>query len=649
MQSEDIPRLEKPRTDKIQLDSVAIRFCGDSGDGMQLTGGQFTNTTAVFGNDFATFPDFPAEIRAPKGTTFGVSNFQLQFSKNEIFTPGDKINALVAMNPAGLKTNIDDVEAGGIIIVNGDEFSKVNLTKCGYPKNYNPIDDPSIQTGYQIFNVPMSRITRESLVSSGLGSRDIDRCRNMFALGIVYWLYDRPLDTTIEWLNKYFGGRKGNPQLAEINIKALKAGYFFGETAELFPVRYQVPAAKHTPGLYRRVSGNHALALGLATVAGKAGKQVLYAGYPITPASELMHTAANLKHFGVKTFQAEDEIAAVCAAIGASFAGDLAVTATSGPGLALKMEAIGLAVMMELPLVVIDVQRAGPSTGLPTKTEQSDLLQAMFGRPGESPCIVIAPQSPADCFDMLIEAFRLAIRHMCPVILLSDGHIANGAEPWKIPNLDAIAPIEIRHARSEDYADKEFHPYTRDTSTLARPWAIPGTPGLEHRLGGLEKDATKGTVSYDPDNHDRMVRLRAQKIERAATTIPHLEVRGPSEGDVLLLGWGGTYGAIRSAGDQLRQQGVQVSTAHLRYLNPMPSNTAEVLRSFRRVLIPEINQGQLLQIIRAKYLIDAIGINETRGKMFMVDTLVQRTLNIIQSETARAEQGQEVGIGSSAS
>ena len=612
-----------------ELGAVAIRFCGDSGDGMQLAGGQFTTASAIFGNDIATFPDFPAEIRAPRGTTYGVSGFQVQFASTEIYTPGDSVNALVAMNPAGFKTNIADVEPGGIVIVNEDEFDAVNLKKCGYDEGYNPLDDDELNRRYQIYRVPMSRLTRESAADAGLGAKEIDRCRNMYALGIVYWLYDRPIDTTVRFLDDYFAKQKNRPDIAKVNAKALKAGYYFGETAELFPARYHVAPAKLKPGRYRRISGNEATVLGFVTAAAKAGKKLVYASYPITPASDIIHGLARLKHFGVKTVQAEDEIGAVCAAIGASFAGDLGLCGTSGPGLALKSEGIGLAVMLELPLVIINVQRAGPATGMPTKTEQADLLQAMFGRPGESPCIIIAPRSPSDCFDIAIEAFRLAVRFMCPVLILSDGYVANGAEPWLLPDIDAIEPIRVDHPTEGNAPDGEFLPYKRDPQTLARPWAIPGTPGLEHRLGGLEKEDGTGNVSYDPDNHDRMVRTRVAKVNKAAAIIPPLDVRGPAAGDALLLGWGGTYGAITTAGDQLRDQGLAVSTAHLRYLNPFPSNLGEVMGRFKTVIIPELNLGQLRMLIRANFLVDAIGINEMRGKAFLVETLVKKTMEIL--------------------
>jgi 2-oxoglutarate ferredoxin oxidoreductase subunit alpha len=608
---------------------VVVRFCGDSGDGMQLTGGQFTAASAIFGNDIATFPDFPAEIRAPRGTTYGVSGFQVRFASTDIYTPGDRVNALVAMNPAGFKTNIGDVEPGGIVIVNEDEFDKTNLRKSGYEPGYNPLDDDELNRRYQISRVPMSRLTRESLAESGLGAKEIDRCRNMFALGIVYWLYDRAIDATVRFLEDYFGTQKKRPEIAEINVKALKAGFYFGETAEFFSVRYQVAPARLKAGKYRRVSGNEATALGCVTAAAKAGKQLIYASYPITPATDIMHGLARLKNFGVKTFQAEDEIGAVCAAIGASFAGNFGMCGTSGPGLSLKSEGIGLAVMLELPLVVVNVQRAGPATGMPTKTEQADLLQALYGRSGESPVVVIAPASPSDCFNMAIEAFRLAVRCMCPVILLSDGYIANGAEPWLLPDLDAIPPIEIDHPTETNNPDGGFLPYVRDEKTLARPWAVPGTPGLEHRIGGLEKEDLTGNVSYEPDNHEHMVRLRAAKVQRAAQIIPELEVRGPDSGDVLLLGWGGTYGAITTAGDEMRAQGHNVSTAHLRYLNPFPKNLGDVLGRFKTIVVPEINLGQLLMLIRGQFPVDAIGINEVRGKMFRVDTLVEKTLEIL--------------------
>ncbi|MBO6513289.1 MAG: 2-oxoacid:acceptor oxidoreductase subunit alpha [Phycisphaerales bacterium] len=620
--------IEKPIS---TLETVVIRFCGDSGDGMQLTGGQFAETSALFGNDFATFPDFPAEIRAPKGTTFGVSGFQLQFSSSDIYTPGDRVNAIVAMNPAGLKVNLPDVEPGGIVIVNEDEFTKVNLSKCGYPDGYNPLEDDQIASTYNLVKVPMSRMTKESLADSGMGAKDINKCRNMFALGIVYWLYERPVDATKSYLIQKFEKKKGLPKIAEINIRALEAGYYFGETTELFASRYRVPPAKQEPGTYRQISGNEATVLGLVTAAQKAQKPLTYASYPITPASNVLHGLSNLKRFGIKTIQSEDEIAAICTAIGASFAGDIGVTGTSGPGLALKGEALGLAMMLELPLVVVDVQRSGPATGMPTKTEQADLLQAMFGRHCESPVIVVAPRSPAECFNIAIEAVRLSIKYMCPVIYLSDGYIANGAEPWKVPDVSSIPAIEIAHPTMADIPDGGFKPYERNSETLARQWAIPGTEGLEHRVGSLEKEAESGNVSYDPDNHDAMVRVRAEKVARAAESIPPLEVNGETSGETLILGWGGTYGSITTAVRELRNAGHQVSSAHLQYLNPFPSNTEEVLRSFKRVIIPEINLGQLSLLIRSKFLINTIGINIVKGQPFKVETLVEEIKEAMNS------------------
>jgi 2-oxoglutarate ferredoxin oxidoreductase subunit alpha len=608
------------------LPSVAIRFCGDSGDGMQFAGTEFTNTTAIFGNDVATFPDYPAEIRAPQGTTYGVSGFQIQFGSDAIYTPGDKVNVLIAMNPAGLKTNLGEVESGGVIIVNEDAFTAGNLKKAGYDAN--PLDDGSLDS-YKLYKVPITRLTEECLANSGMNAKSIGRAKNMFALGIVYWLFDRPMDHTINWLTQTFAEKKKKPEIADINIKALKAGYYLGETAELFSVRYNVAPAAHPPGTYRRVSGNGAIGLGLTTAACKASKQLLYASYPITPASDIIHHLSLLKNYGVKTFQAEDELAAVCAAIGASFAGDIGVTGTSGPGLALKSEALGLAVMMELPLVVVDVQRAGPATGMPTKTEQADLLQAMWGRPGESPCIILAAKSPSDCFHTAIEAVRLAVRHMCPVIILSDAYIANGAEPWLIPDVDAIEPIVITHRTETNNPDGQYNAYERDAKTLARPWVLPGTPGLEHRIGGLEKEDLTGNVSYDADNHDAMVRLRAEKVNRAADSFAPLEVRGPDEGDVLLLGWGGTYGVITTVGDSLRKLGHSVSTLHLRHLNPLPNDIGDVMRRFKLVILPEVNTGQLIMLLRSRYLMDIKGVNEVRGRMFAVEELMMKVMQLM--------------------
>lgn len=600
-----------------QLPSVSVRFCGDSGDGMQLTGSHFTDIVALAGNDFATAPDFPAEIRAPRGTLFGVSGYQIQFSSQEIHTPGDAVNAMVAMNPAGFKSNLHTVEEGGIIIVNEDEFDKGNLKKCGYEEDYNPLDDEVLNSTYRICKVPMSRLTRESLIKEDeeVSVKDVDRCRNMFALGIIAWLFSRDVEPTIEKISHYFGVVKGRPQIAELNSRAIKAGYYFGETAELFPARYQVAPATLEAGQYRRISGNEALVLGLATAVEKVGKSMFYASYPITPASDVLHGLARLKHFGIRTFQAEDEIAAVVSAIGASFAGQIGVTGTSGPGLALKTEAVGLAAMMELPLVVVNVQRAGPATGMPTKSEQADLLQSMFGRSGECPVVVIAASSPGDCFLMAIEAVRLATRAMCPVIFLSEGSLGNAAEPWKIPDLESIPAIDVSHPES---ADQPFLPYQRDENG-ARPWAVPGTEGLEHRLGGLEKEDLTGNVCYDNANHALMTKNRAEKIQKLQDVIPEVEVLG--ESDTLVLGWGSTKGSILTAVSILKDRGIGVATAHLNYLNPFPKNLGEVLANHKRVIIPEINTGQLRMLIRSEFLVDAVGINNCHGRSFYVKEL----------------------------
>ncbi len=609
------------------LPSVSVRFCGDSGDGMQLTGSHFTDEVALAGNDFATAPDFPAEIRAPRGTTFGVSGYQVQFASSEIHTPGDLVNAMVAMNPAGFKTNLEYVEPGGIVIVNEDEFTKNNLNKCGYEDGYNPLEDEVLNAQYKICRVPMSRLTRESLVrdDEDISVKDIDRCRNMFALGIISWLYSREIDSTIEKLQHYFGTIKNKPEIAEINERAIKAGYYFGETAEFFPSQYEVAPAPLQAGEYRRISGNEAIVLGLTTAATKANKPLVYASYPITPASDVLHGLARLKQFGVRTFQAEDEIAAVMAAIGASFAGQIGVTGTSGPGLALKSEAIGLAAMMELPLIVVNVQRAGPATGMPTKTEQADLLQTMFGRPGECPVIVVAASSPSNCFKMAIEAVRLSVRAMCPVVFLSEGGLGNAAEPWRIPDISSIPDIEVKHPIA---TEEEFMPYLRDHETGGRPWAIPGTSGLEHRVGGLEKQDGTGAVSYDHDNHALMTTYRAEKIQKLQDVIPDLEVEG--DGDTLVLGWGGTEGSILTASSMLRERGVKIATAHLHYLNPFPKNLGEVLSKFKKVIIPEMNSGQLCMLIRSQFLVDATSIANLHGRSFFTEELaseIEQVLN----------------------
>lgn len=611
--------------------SATVRFAGDSGDGMQLAGMRFTDTSAVIGNDVATFPDFPAEIRAPAGTVAGVSGFQVNFAATDIYTPGDEVDALIAMNPAALKANLPDVRHGGVVVVNEDEFNKVNLRKAGYAEDYNPLDDEKINNDYKVYRVPVTRLTEDALKESGLGSKDVGRCKNMYALGVAYYLYDRPLETTVNFLNDFFGKKKNMPQVAEANIKVLKAGFHFGETAEMFPVRYHVDKAPIEPGTYRRITGNEALAMGLVAAAAKSGKQLIYCTYPITPASDILHYLAAMRHFGVKTFQAEDEIAGICSAIGVSYAGQLGVTGTSGPGLALKSEALGLAVITELPLVVVNVQRGGPSTGLPTKTEQSDLLQAMYGRNGDSPVVVLAARSPSDCFYMAIEAVRLAFDSMIPVVLLSDGYIANGAEPWKLPDPDSIRSIPVRHADQSDLnADGVFQPYRRDEK-LARPWAAPGTPNLQHRVGGLEKMNVVGSVCYDGENHQLMTNIRAEKINRIAKRIPKLTVDGEASGDLLVLGWGGTYGAITTAVRRAQAKGLKVSAAHLQYLNPFPSNLGDVLKSFGRVLIPELNTGQLRMLIRGKFLVDARGLNKIQGQPFLVEE-IEETIDLMLAD-----------------
>jgi 2-oxoglutarate ferredoxin oxidoreductase subunit alpha len=603
-----------------RLESATVRFAGDSGDGMQLAGTQFTNASAILGNDISTLPDFPAEIRAPAGTLAGVSGFQVHFSSQDIHTPGDRLNALVVMNPAALKTNLKDLEPGGILIVNSDAFTPSDLHKAGY--KVNPLEDGSLKD-YRLFKIPINKLNREAVSEVKLSPREADRCKNFFALGLVYWLYERPLEPTLRWIREKFGK---NPAVLEANTRTVKAGYHFGETTEALPVHYIVPPATIKPGRYRKITGNEALALGLVSAASLMNKPLCYASYPITPASDILHNLSEMKRFGVRTIQAEDEIAAVGVAIGAAFGGALGVTATSGPGICLKAEAIGLAVMTELPLVVIDVQRGGPSTGLPTKTEQADLLQAMFGRNGECPVAIVAPCSPADCFTMVFEAVRLAVGFMTPVLLLSDGYLANGAEPWIIPKVEELPKIPVRHPReanSNGNGEAHFLPYKRD-SRLVRPWALPGTAGLEHRIGGLEKDDITGNVSYDPANHEHMVRTRAKKIANIASDIPLLEVNGPEEGDLLVIGWGGTYGAIVSAAERAQRKGYQVAQAHLRYLNPMPRNLGEVLKRYKRILVPELNAGQLRMLLRAEFLVDAIGLNKIQGRPFLVSEIEEK-------------------------
>lgn len=622
--------LDYPRATPIEIPSAVVRFAGDSGDGMQLAGTQLTDTSAIFGNDIATFPDYPAEIRAPQGTVAGVSAFQIHFSSQAVHTPGDKVGTLVAMNPAAFKVHIGDLEHGGICIVDETEFSKTNLKKAGYQAGYNPLDDEKFTQRFKILRVPITAHNAAAGKGTGLNTREIGRCRNMYALGLVYWIYDRPLETTVKHIEETFRVKKAMPLVADANIAALKAGYHLGETLEAIPSRMNVARATVAPGKYRKVTGNEATAMGLIAASKLAGKELVYCSYPITPATDVLHYLAGGKRYGVKTFQAEDEIAACCAAIGASFAGQLGVTGTSGPGMALKMEAIGLAVMTELPLVVVDVQRGGPSTGMPTKTEQADLWQAIFGRNSDCPLVVLAPSSPADCFDMAIEASRIALQRRVPVLLLTDGYIANGSEPWKIPAEDSFAKIEITHpdasilpAPKEEGEKPAYRPYTRDEN-LARPWAIPGTPGLEHRLGGLEKSHIHGGVTQDPANHQLMTRLRAEKVARVANMIPDLEIEGDQNGgDLLVLGWGGTYGSIRSAVEAARAKGLKVSQAHLRHMNPMPKNVGEVLKKFKKVLVPELNNGQLRLIIRGKFLVDARGLNKVQGRSLLTEEIVQ--------------------------
>jgi 2-oxoglutarate ferredoxin oxidoreductase subunit alpha len=588
------------------LEEVTIRFAGDSGDGMQLTGTQFTNTTAILGNDLSTLPDFPAEIRAPQGTLFGVSGFQIHFGSTEINTPGDSCDVLVAMNAAALKVNLGSLLDGGVIIVNTDGFNDRNLKLAGYESN--PLKNGSLSK-YQVFEVDISKLTALALQDLGLSSKLIDRSKNFFALGLMYWLYNRPMESTINWIKKKFGNK---PDIMEANTRVLKAGWSYGETTEMFGTRYEVAPAKLAPGRYRNITGNQATAWGLMAAAKKAKLELFLGSYPITPASDILHELSMYKNFGVKTFQAEDEIAGVTSAIGASFGGELGVTTTSGPGVALKTEALGLAVMVELPLVVCNVQRGGPSTGLPTKTEQADLLQSLYGRNGEAPIPIIAASTPADCFSAVFEATRIALKYMTPVFFLSDGYLGNGSEPWLIPDYSKLPDISPKFRTDPN----GFLPYRRDEETLSRPWAIPGTPGLEHRIGGLEKQNITGNVNYEPENHELMVKLRAEKVERIANDIPLAEVEGDNEGDLLVVGWGSTYGAIRTAVTREREKGKSVSHLHLRYLNPMAKNVGEILYKYKHVLVPELNLGQLIKVLRAKYLVPAIGLNKVQGLPF---------------------------------
>ncbi len=615
-----------------KVESVTIRFAGDSGDGMQLAGTRFTDTSALLGNDVATFPDFPAEIRAPAGTLAGVSGFQVHFSSTDIHTPGDALDALVVMNAAALKTNLKDLRPGGILVVNSDGFETSDLKKANY--KVNPLEDGSLK-GYRVIHVSVAKLTIEAVKDCGLTPREQDRCKNFFALGLVYWMYERPLEVTLKWIKDKFGKKPETRPVLEANTRALKAGYNYGETVEILPVQYQVAKAQIAPGTYRKITGNEAAVIGFVAASQMANKPLVYAGYPITPASSILEGLSDMRRFGVKTFQAEDEIAAAGVAMGASYGGAIGVTGTSGPGICLKSEAINLAVMTELPLVIVNIQRGGPSTGLPTKTEQSDLLQAMFGRNGDSPVAIVAPQSPADCFDMAFEAVRIAARFMCPVFYLSDGYLANGSEPWRIPDPAKLPKIVITHptqpnsegtnlahesGEGEGGGAGKFLPYKRD-EFLARPWAIPGTPGLEHRIGGIEKQDVTGNINYEPANHQHMTDTRAKKIENIAQTIPDLEVTGPADAELLVLGWGGTYGSITTAVERARRKGQKVAQAHFRYLNPMPKNTAAVLKRFKKILVPELNTGQLCWLLRAKYLAPAEGLNKVQGKPFLVSEI----------------------------
>ncbi len=601
------------------VEDVVIKFAGDSGDGMQLTGSQFTNNTALLGADLSTFPDFPAEIRAPQGTVPGVSGFQLHFSSQKIFTPGDACDVLVAMNAAALKVNLKGLKQGGMIIANTDGFDPKNLRLAHYPDGVNPLEDGSL-TGYELHKIDVTKLTREALKDIPLGTKEKDRAKNMFVLGFLYWLYNRDLTSTFSFLHDKFGKRA---DILESNIKALQAGYSYGDTVEAFTTRYAVRKAKLPAGTYRSITGNAALAYGLIA-AGQMSNLPLFLGtYPITPASDILHELARYKTFGIRTFQAEDEIAGISAAIGASYGGALGITTTSGPGMALKTEAMGLATMLEIPLVIVNVQRGGPSTGLPTKTEQSDLLQAYYGRNGECPMPVVAAATPSDCFDAVYEATRISVQHMTPVIFLSDGYIANGAEPWRFPQTADLAPIDVSFKKELADSEITYLPYERDEK-LVRPWAVPGTPGLEHRIGGLEKQHRTGNVSYDPDNHEYMVKLREEKVDRIADFIPEQTLdSGPDDGDVLVVGWGSTYGAIKSAVADMQAAGNAVAHAHIRYLRPFPKNLGELLRRYKKVLVPELNNGQLVKILRDKFLIDAVPYNKIKGVPFAKSELIQ--------------------------
>jgi 2-oxoglutarate/2-oxoacid ferredoxin oxidoreductase subunit alpha len=607
------------------LHDVVIKFAGDSGDGMQLTGTQFTNNTAMLGIDLSTFPDFPAEIRAPLGTLPGVSGYQLRFSSDRIFTPGDTYDVLVAMNAAALKTNLSGLKKGGKIIVNVDGFDVKNLRLANFPDGVNPLENGSLDS-YEVIRMDVTKITRESLKEFEMGTKEKDRAKNMFVLGFLYWMYNRDMDNTIRFLKEKFSTK---PDILNSNIKVLQAGYNYGDTTETFTTRYSVEKAKMPAGNYRSIMGNQALTYGLLAASQKSGLQLFLGSYPITPASDILHELSKYKSFGVKTFQAEDEIAAISSAIGASYGGSLGVTTTSGPGMALKSEAMGLAVMLEIPLLICDIQRGGPSTGLPTKTEQSDLLQAYYGRNGECPIPLVAASTPSDCFEAVYEAVRIAVQHMTPVIFLSDGYIANGAEPWKYPESKDLPPIEVKFKKELGHHEEVFQPYLRDEK-LVRPWAIPGFAGLEHRVGGLEKQNITGNVSYDPENHQMMVKIRQEKIDKIADYIPEQKIdNGPENGEVLILGWGSSYGAIKSAVVDLLKEGHSVSHVHLRYVRPFPKNLGEILKNFEHVLIPELNNGQLIKIIRDQYLVDAKGYNKIMGIPFTKHELVDEIKKLL--------------------
>jgi 2-oxoglutarate ferredoxin oxidoreductase subunit alpha len=604
------------------ISGAVVRFAGDSGDGMQVTGDQFTSAAALAQNDLATFPDFPAEIRAPAGTLYGVSGFQIHFSSQDVFTPGDAPDVLVAMNPAALKTNVRDLKPGGLLIVNSGTFNATNLKKAGYAEN--PLEDHSLD-GYSLLAIDISKLTLNAVKDTGLSTKEANRCKNFWTLGLMFWIYGRPLEPTVKWVESKFAKR---PELIAANLAALKAGHAYGETAEVSHFSYEVPKAPVEKGRYRNIGGNTATAWGLIAAAELSGLELLLGAYPITPASDVLHELSKFKHFGVTTLQAEDEIAAVCAALGASYAGKIGVTSSSGPGIALKMEAIGLAVSVELPLVVIDIQRGGPSTGLPTKTEQADLLQVVYGRNSEAPVCVIAAATPGDCFYMAIEAVRIALKYMCPVFLLTDGYLANGAEPWKIPDVASLPRIPVSF-RTEPAG---FHPFLRDPKTLARNWAVPGTPGLMHRIGGLEKDYDSGHISYAPDNHERMVKTRAAKIAGIADDIPEQKIEvGADTGKLLILGWGSTYGSIREAVQRCRARGLDVSHAHVRYMNPFPKNLGDILRRFDRVLVPELNNGQLVKMIRSQYLVPAESLAKIQGQPFKIAELEDRIRQLMES------------------